>query len=157
MGHKGFGRQWAGHVDQQWQQHGGRRGGPWGGWAPNLGRPGNPGPPPWVAGLFGLAQGDRQRAPRARRGDVRAAILEVVRSAQAEGQHVNGYQVIQQISERSSGAWRPSPGSVYPTIQQLEDEGLLVGDDTRGRRALGLTGDGEAYVAEHADELAAVW
>jgi DNA-binding PadR family transcriptional regulator len=163
MGHRGFNRQWAGHPEQEWHQHGGRRGGgpwgggPWGGFGPGFGRPGNPGPPPWVAGLFGLAQGDRQRGPRVRRGDVRAAILDVVRTAQAAGVEVNGYQVIQQIAERSNGAWRPSPGSVYPTIQQLEDEGLVEADDGRGRRSLRLTDEGTAYVVEHADELAAVW
>ena len=165
MGHKGFNRQWAQYVDQQWCQHGDRRGGPWGGqWGGfgpggpgGFGRPGHPGPPPWVAGLFGLAQGERQRGPRVRRGDVRAAILDVVRTAQWNEEPVNGYQVIQQISERSKGSWRPSPGSVYPTIQQLEDEGLIETDDTRGRRQLRLTAEGEAYVAEHGDELAAVW
>ncbi|MCW2774034.1 MAG: transcriptional regulator, PadR family [Nocardioides sp.] len=162
MGHRGHTRgAWGDHADQQWQQHGGgRRGGPWGGpWGGpgGFGRPGHPGPPPWVAGLFGLAQGDRQRGPRVRRGDVRSAILDVVRTAQSNGEQVNGYQVIQQIAERSNGAWRPSPGSVYPTVQQLEDEGLLESDDTRGRRSLRLTTEGEAYVAEHTDELAAVW
>ena len=65
--------------------------------------------------------------------------------------------VAQQISERSQGAWRPSPGSVYPTISQLEDEGLVETDDSQGRRSLRLTSAGEAYVAEHGDELAAVW
>ncbi len=160
MGHKGFSRQWAGHGEQEWHQHGGRHGGPWGGpWSGpgGFGRPGHPGPPPWVAGLFGLAQGDRQRGPRVRRGDVRTAILDVVRTAQWNGEPVNGYQVIQQIAERSNGAWRPSPGSVYPTIQQLEDEGLLATDDNGGRRSLRLTADGEAYAADHADELSAVW
>jgi DNA-binding PadR family transcriptional regulator len=93
-----------------------------------------------------------------RRGDVRAAILDVLAGAQgAEGEPINGYQVIQQITERSGGAWRPSPGSVYPTIQQLEDEGLVEVDDERGRRSLRLSAAGEAYVAEQADELAAVW
>lgn len=162
MGHRGFGRQWAQHVEQQWQQHGGRgRGGPWGGgpWGGpgGFGRPGHPGPPPWVAGLFGLAQGDRQRGPKVRRGDVRSAILDVVRTAQWNGEHVNGYQVIQQIAERSNGAWRPSPGSVYPTVQQLEDEGLLQTVEQGGRRSLRLTTAGEEYVAERADELSAVW
>ena len=161
MGHRGFGRQWAHHPDQQMQQHG-RRGGwggpPWGGFGPHgVGRPGNPGPPPWVAGLFGLAQGDRQRGPRVRRGDVRSAILDVVRAAKESGEDLNGYQVIQQITERSNGAWRPSPGSVYPTVSQLEDEGLLVTTDSNGRRSLALTTAGEEYVAGHADELAAVW
>jgi DNA-binding PadR family transcriptional regulator len=111
-----------------------------------------------VAGLFGLGQmQDQRRGPRARRGDVRSAILDVLRTAEASGDPVNGYQVIQQISERSDGAWRPSPGSVYPTIQQLEDEGLVETDDERGRRSLGLTDEGRQYVADHADELAAVW
>jgi DNA-binding PadR family transcriptional regulator len=160
MGHRGFGRQWATHAEQQWNQHGGRgRGGPWGGpWGgPGFGRSGHPGPPPWVAGLFGLAQGDRQRGPRVRRGDVRSAILDVVRTAQANGDEINGYQVIQQIAERSNGAWRPSPGSVYPTVQQLEDEGLLLTVEQGGRRHLRLTAAGEQYVDEHAEELSAVW
>ncbi|HEU5036786.1 MAG TPA: PadR family transcriptional regulator [Nocardioides sp.] len=159
MGHRGFGRQWAAHAEQQWQQHGGRGGWggpPWGGWGGH-GRPGNPGPPPWVAGLFGLAQGDRQRGPRVRRGDVRSAILDVVGTAQGKGEDVNGYQVIHQIAERSNGAWRPSPGSVYPTIQQLEDEGLVATTDANGRRSLRLTDAGREYVDAHADELTAVW
>lgn len=157
MGHRGFGRQWARHPDQQWQQHG-RRGGGWGGppWG-GFGGPGNPGPPPWAAGLFGLAQGDRQRGPRVRRGDVRSAILDVVRAAHESGEEINGYQVIQQIAERSKGAWRPSPGSVYPTVSQLEDEGLVATVDSQGRRSLRLTPAGEEYVGEHADELSAVW
>ena len=121
------------------------------------GHGGHGGPPPWLAGLFGMAPGD-QRGPKVRRGDVRSAILDVLATASGtEGEPVNGYQVIQQITERSGGAWRPSPGSVYPTIQQLQDEGLVEVDDERGRRSLRLTAEGEAYVAEHADELAAVW
>jgi DNA-binding PadR family transcriptional regulator len=166
MGHKGFNRQWAAYAEGERRQHGGgRRGGwggpgPWGGFGPGgpgFGRPGHPGPPPWVAGLFGLAQGDRQRGPRVRRGDVRSAILDVVRTAQWNGEDVNGYQVIQQIAERSNGAWRPSPGSVYPTVQQLEDEGLLQTVEQGGRRSLKLTPAGEEYVGEHGDELSAVW
>ena len=160
MGHPGFNRQWAQYGEQERRQHGGRRGGwgagPWTG-PGGFGRPGHPGPPPWVAGLFGLAQGDRQRGPRVRRGDVRAAILDVVRTAHETDEPVNGYQVIQQITERSNSGWRPSPGSVYPTISQLEDEGLLQTVDQNGRRSLELTTTGETYVAEHADELAAVW
>jgi DNA-binding PadR family transcriptional regulator len=89
-----------------------------------------------------------------RRGDVRVAILDVLGSAANE---LNGYQVIQQIAERSQGAWRPSPGSVYPTIAQLEDEGLVETVREDGRKVLRLTADGSAYVAERAEELAAVW
>lgn len=143
MGHQGFNRRggWAGF-------------GP-GGLGP--GAFGRSGPPPWVSGLFGLAQGEPQRGPRVRRGDVRAAILDVVRTGGENGEPVNGYQVIQQIAERSEGAWRPSPGSVYPTIQQLEDEGLIEADDERGRRTLRLTAEGQAYVAANPEELASVW
>ncbi|HET7432234.1 MAG TPA: PadR family transcriptional regulator [Nocardioides sp.] len=128
--------------------HGGSWG-TWGGWGP-AGR--RQGPPPWLAGLFGLASPEPGRGPRVRRGDVRVAILAVL----ADGP-LNGYQVIQQISDRTDGAWRPSPGSVYPTISQLEDEGLVEGDDERGRRSLTLSEAGRTYLAEHADEIEAVW
>jgi DNA-binding MarR family transcriptional regulator len=70
---------------------------------------------------------------------------------------MNGYQVIQQIAERSNGIWKPSPGSVYPTIQQLEDEGLVEGTSPEGRRLLQLTPAGTAYVEERAEELAQTW
>ena len=120
-------------------------------------RPGPPhgrghgGPPPWLHGLFGLGN-EGSRGPRVRRGDVRAAILDVLAAEQ-----MNGYQVIQRIAERSGGAWKPSPGSVYPTVQQLEDEGLVSASEVQGRRLLGLTDEGRAYVAAHPDELAATW
>src|ERR1700710_1561674 len=113
------GGQWSG-------QGGGQGGGPGGGsWAG--------GPPPWVQGLINLAQSGGQpdfgrgrhfghhRGPRARRGDVRSAILDVLAV-----EPMNGYQIIQQIAERTGGAWKASPGSVYPTVQQLHDEGLVV-------------------------------
>jgi DNA-binding PadR family transcriptional regulator len=87
-----------------------------------------------------------------RRGDVRAAILDVLAV-----EPMNGYQIIQQIAERSGGAWKPSPGSVYPTVQQLEDEGLVEGTEGEGRRLLRLTDEGRRYVEEHPDELAATW
>jgi len=152
-----FNRQWAKFVDQQWGQHS-RRGweggshGQWGGEWSGHRSGGRGGPPPWVAGLFGLAQGEQQRGPRARRGDVRAAILDVLRH-----EPMNGYQIIGQITERSAGAWKPSPGSVYPTLQQLEDEGLIEADEERGRRTFRLTAEGQAYVDENAGELDGVW
>ena len=159
MGHPGFNRQWV-HPDEssRRQRRGGRRG-PWGEWTGGFDGPGRQGPPPWVAGLFGLGpmHDQQRRGPRVRRGDVRSAILDVLRVAEAGGEQVNGYQVIQQISERSDGSWRPSPGSVYPTIQQLQDEGLIETDDGPGRKSLTLTDEGKQYVAEHADELAQVW
>ena len=130
--------------------HHGWHGGHGDGWS-GSGARGRPGPPPWLAGLFGLAQPEPPRGPRVRRGDVRAAILDVLAVEPR-----NGSQVIQQIAERTGGRWKPSPGSVYPTIAQLTDEGLIAGDDERGR-TFRLTPEGEAYVAEHPDELAAVW
>ncbi|MCD4523812.1 PadR family transcriptional regulator [Nocardioides sp. cx-173] len=155
--------EWAEGPQGPWEQHRGRgHGGPEGhrgGWAGGGwgGRSGLQGPP-WLAGLFGLGEpDDRRRGPRVRRGDVRSAILDVLREAGEAEQPVNGYQVIQAIAEKSDDAWRPSPGSVYPTIQQLEDEGLVETDDERGRRSLRLTAEGARYVAEHAAELTAVW
>ncbi len=160
MGHGDFGRQRGRHGEERWAQHrsgwaGQWSGGPWGGWGGPFdggGRRGRQGPPPWVAELFGLSQGPQQRGPKVRRGDVRAAILDMLRE-----EPMNGYQLISQIAERSGGAWKPSPGSVYPTIQQLEDEGLVEADDQRGRRTLRLTDEGRAYVEANPEELAAVW
>src|SRR3954466_6165162 len=158
MGHQGFNRQWA-RPDEpgRRQRRGGGRRGPWGdfgGWD----GPGRRAPPPGGGGLFGLGpMHEQRRGPRVRRGDVRSAILDVLREAEGSGEQVNGYQVIQQISERSDGEWRPSPGSVYPTIQQLEDEGLIETDDAGGRRAIRLTDAGDAWIAEHTAEVDAVW
>jgi DNA-binding PadR family transcriptional regulator len=159
MGHGDFGRQRSRHGEERWGQHrsgwaGQWSGGPWGGFGGPFdgGRRGRQGPPPWVAELFGLSQGQPQRGPKVRRGDVRAAILDMLRE-----QPMNGYQLISQIAERSGGAWKPSPGSVYPTIQQLEDEGLVESDDERGRRTLRLSEEGRAYVEANPEELAAVW
>jgi DNA-binding PadR family transcriptional regulator len=153
-------REWSRPDDGEWRQHGGHgrgrgRRGEWGG----FGGPGGPGgPPPWMAGLFGMGgRGDSGRSPRVRRGDVRSAILDVLRTAAESGEQLNGYQVIQQIGERSGGAWKPSPGSVYPTIQLLHDEGLLETDDEMGRKSLRLTSLGATHVTERAEELAAVW
>jgi DNA-binding PadR family transcriptional regulator len=107
---------------------------------------GGPGFGPW------WGSGRTWRAPKARRGDIRAAILAVL----AE-QPMNGYQIIQEIATRSGGVWKPSPGSIYPTLQQLEDEGLVRVETDGGRRAYTLTDDGRAYVTEHPDEVSAPW
>lgn len=110
--------------------------------------PGPPGPHrpgPWL--------GEPRMRGRARRGDVRAVVLALL----AEGPR-NGYQMIREIAERSEGLWRPSPGSVYPALQQLEDEGLIrAGADDGGRRAFQLTDEGRDYAQAHQDELRAPW
>lgn len=127
-----------GHPQDPWSfVFGG--GGPWGPWAG-----GGPGPRD--------RRGHGRRHGKARRGDVRAAILSVLAD-----QPMNGYQIIQEITERSQGIWKPSPGSVYPTLQQLEDEGLVTADASAGRRTFTLTAEGHTYAAEHADELDAPW
>ena len=118
--------------------------GPWGGGPFEFGMRGGPFGPPKFRG----------RGPRVRRGDVRAAILDLL----GEGQPWNGYQIIQEIGARTQGVWRPSAGSVYPALQQLEDEALIraeAGEDRR--RMYTLTEEGQAYVTEHADELKASW
>lgn len=131
--------------------HGDRHGGSWGGH--HGGGPWGSGPPPWVQAFAGFGQSGFARGPKVRRGDVRTAILDVLSS-----QSMNGYQIIQQIAERSGGVWKPSPGSVYPTVSQLEDEGLIrARDDESGRRLLELTDEGRAYVADHPDEMARTW
>ncbi|MGH8825185.1 MAG: PadR family transcriptional regulator [Jiangellaceae bacterium] len=116
---------------------------------------------PWSAGAFGghawappgFGGPRRPFGPsKARRGDVRAAILSVLAD-----RSMNGYQVIQEIAERSGGLWKPSPGSVYPTLQQLEDEGLVRIDAKEGRRLYELTAEGRAYVDSHPEEMSAPW
>jgi DNA-binding PadR family transcriptional regulator len=149
----------------------GRRGGERGG--PGWGGPGGPGGhgghgprgefgPRWV-GVFGpdfvlKGQGFGMRGPggrgmRVRKGDVRAAILDLL----AEGGQWNGYQLIQEIAGRTSGVWRPSAGSVYPALQQLEDEGLIAPEGEGRRRMYSLTDAGREYADEHGDELNASW
>jgi len=93
----------------------------------------------WKGGPFGgPGWGPHRRGSgRARRGDVRLALLRLL----AEEPR-NGYQLIQAIEERSEGLWRPSPGSVYPTLAQLEDEGLIRSVETEGTRRFEITDAG---------------
>ncbi len=103
-------------------------------------------------GPFFGGPGEFPRGPRARRGDVRTAALLLL----AEGP-LNGYQIMQEIEKRSDGVWRPSPGSVYPALAQLEDEGLVRTEQVRERRTYVLTDAGRAYIDEHRAELGAPW
>lgn len=86
---------------------------------------------------------------RARRGDVRAGILRLLTE-----QPMHGYQVIQELTERSGGAWTPSAGSVYPALQLLADEGLVVAEETAGKKVFRLTDAGLQAAAELADQPA---
>ena len=89
---------------------------------------------------------------RARRGNVRAAILSVL----AE-QPMHGYQIMQQLEQRSGGMWRPSPGSVYPTLQLLEDQGFIKGEEVEGRRVFALTETGKAEAEVSKERHGAPW
>jgi DNA-binding PadR family transcriptional regulator len=81
----------------------------------------------------------RVGGPRVRRGNVRAAILALL----AE-RPMHGYEMIQELEARTSGVWRPSAGSIYPTLQMLEDEGLVTGEESEGKRRFTLTDAGRA-------------
>ncbi|HUZ41881.1 MAG TPA: PadR family transcriptional regulator [Acidimicrobiales bacterium] len=89
---------------------------------------------------------------RLRRGDVRAAVLVLLDESPR-----NGYQIIQELSERSNGAWRPSPGSVYPILQQLEDEGLVEISSTVSGKTYVLTATGKALVEKDRATLGKPW
>src|SRR5580692_8699997 len=127
-----------------------------------MGRPtGSAGAPRWPPGIRAGARspwrpvswrawrsGRTGRTVRVRdaRRAVRAAILDLL----AEGQPWNGYQIIQEIGARTEGVWRPSAGSVYPALQQLEDEALIKDQGSEDRRRMyTLTEEGQAYVTEH--------
>ena len=106
-------------------------------------------------GLFELAAfsgGPRWGGRKARRGDIRTAALLLL----AEEPR-NGYQIMQEVEERSQGAWRPSPGSVYPALAQLEDEGLIRAQETDGRKLLHLTDAGRERLAERGADKPAPW
>jgi DNA-binding PadR family transcriptional regulator len=107
-------------------------------------------PREFKAMFFGPGAGHRggRGRGRARRGDVRAAMLLLL-----EGEPQNGYQLIQEIERRTEGLWKPSPGSVYPALQQLEDEGLVRPAEAAGRRAYELTEQGREYVEANREEL----
>ena len=122
-------------------RHGGGRGpGPGG---PGFGGPGfGPGP-----GGFG---------PRGRRRRPKGAVREAILSLLADGP-ANGYSLMRQIAERAEGEWSPSPGSVYPTLAQLVDEGLIEATGTGKGTDFVLTAQGREYVEQNAEALAAIW
>ena len=110
-----------------------------------------PGPSGFPFGGF-RGRGFGHRPRRKGHGDVRGAILILLSE-----RPMHGYQIIQEIGERSEGLWHPSPGSVYPALQQLEDEGLVRVEKAEGRKVAHLTEEGDTYVREHREELGAPW
>lgn len=120
----------------------GRRGGASEGWPMNA---------MWDAMEQLRGQFDRKGGSRMGRGDVRAAVLALL----AE-KPMHGYQIIHEIEERSGGAWKPSPGSVYPTLQLLADEGFISAEESNGRKTYSLTDTGRE-VADAAAGQPAPW
>ena len=89
----------------------------------------------------------RRRGGRMRRGDIRTALLAIL--AEESG---HGYDVIQRLEEKTSGAWRPSPGSVYPTLQLLEDEGLVRSGEHNDKRVYEITEQGREEAQRRIEE-----
>ncbi len=118
------------------------------------------GPPPWAGGGFrgGPFGGGAWNFPfgsprgRASRGDVRSAVLLLL-----EEQPRHGYDIITELVERSEGRWQPSPGSVYPVLKRLAEDGLVAATSEGERRVFELTAAGRRYVDEHRDELGEPW
>jgi DNA-binding PadR family transcriptional regulator len=108
--------------------------------------PGGPGFGPGFGPPFG------PRGRRAARGDVRAAVLLLL----AEEPR-NGYALMQEIEQRSEGVWRPSPGSIYPALAQLEDEGLVEATKEGSGRVFALTDTGREHVESRREELGEPW
>jgi DNA-binding PadR family transcriptional regulator len=101
--------------------------------------------PGFGRGPWGGGRG-RGRGRRGRRGDVRTALLALLSE-----RPMHGYEMIQELDERTGGIWRPSPGSVYPTLQMLEDEGLVASTQSEGRKLFTLTDEGATVAATAAE------
>jgi DNA-binding PadR family transcriptional regulator len=97
-------------------------------------------------GGFGPGGGPFGPGRKARRGDIRTAALLLL----AEEPR-NGYQIMQEVEQRSEGVWRPSPGSVYPALSQLEDEGLIRTEQAEGRKLFAITEQGRELLAKRGD------
>jgi DNA-binding PadR family transcriptional regulator len=167
---RGFGRDFGPDMGEEFGRRGGPRGESRGDGAdfgrgfgrrgPGFGAGGPSGFGPGMGG-FGPGFGPGGFGPgfrggfgrnRARKGNVRSAVLSLL------AQHsFNGYGLIGAIAIHTDGAWRPSPGSIYPTLATLQAEGLIESTGKGKRTEFQLTESGKAYVAEHADEMAAVW
>jgi DNA-binding PadR family transcriptional regulator len=101
---------------------------------------------------FGFGGGGRGWGRRARRGDIRTAALLLL-----EEEPRNGYQIMQEVQRRSGGIWSPSPGSVYPALSQLEDEGLIRTEEHDGQKLFALTDAGRKLLAERGSDRPAPW
>ena len=85
---------------------------------------------------------EKRVGTRVGKGEVRTAVLALLTE-----QPMHGYQIIREIEERTDGSWKPSAGSVYPTLQLLADEGLVSAEESNGRKTYSLTESGRAEAA----------
>jgi DNA-binding PadR family transcriptional regulator len=115
------------------------------------GHPGHPGHPHRDRGEFGFGR-PGGRGPRARRGDIRFALLSALTDGPA-----HGYEIIQRLEERTGGRWKPSPGSVYPTLQLLEETGLVTASQQEDKRVFTLTAAGQKALDERLVEGPLPW
>jgi DNA-binding PadR family transcriptional regulator len=92
-------------------------------------------------------RGRRHGRHRVRRGDVRSAVLALL-----DDRPMHGYEMIQELEERTGGRWTPSPGSIYPTLQLLEDEGLVSAEEVEGRKVYSLTEAGQKEAPARTEE-----
>jgi DNA-binding PadR family transcriptional regulator len=107
----------------------------------------------WEGFAFGFGpRGFFGRGPRHRRhrwfesGDMKYVILKLVKDKPR-----HGYEVMKELEEQLQGCYSPSPGTVYPTLQWLEDEGLVVGKDVDGKKVYEITDAGRRFLEEHRD------
>lgn len=107
----------------------------------------------WDGFAFGFGpRGVFWRGPRRRRrqwfesGDMKYVILKLLKDKPR-----HGYEVMKELEEQLQGCYSPSPGTVYPTLQWLEDEGLVVGKDVDGKKVYEITDAGRRFLEEHRD------
>ena len=134
------------HGAEGWREVGGDA--EWtGGGRRRFGRGPGGGPRGGPRGLGGPRGFGPRGGGRMRRGDIRTAVLVVL--SEQDG---HGYQIIQALEAKTDGAWRPSPGSVYPTLQLLEDSGLAVSTEQDGKRVYSITDEGRAEADRRVEE-----
>jgi DNA-binding PadR family transcriptional regulator len=100
-------------------------------------------PEAWF-GIRGRQQWRGQRRQWFESGDMKYVILKLLRE-----KPMHGYEVMKALEEETSGCYKPSPGTVYPTLQWLDDEGLVKADDVDGKKVYAITDKGREFLSEH--------
>lgn len=132
-----------------WMNDGEKKSGPKWGWA----RRGGPGGPPWArfAGGFGGFGASGPRSRMFAQGDLRLLLLALIADKPS-----HGYDLIRTIEARFGGNYSPSPGTIYPTLTLLEEQGLIAANAEAGKKSYTITEAGKDFLKEHADAVAAL-